>query len=89
MQPVRRRAPGWVRAMPSTPLHSLAGRLLRGFEEDALTDRQDWLYGCVVNELEYRRRHALRAGGALRACHCWFCLPLDEWSEQTLLHSPR
>jgi hypothetical protein len=70
--------------MTSRELHGIAGRLLREFTEEALSDAQDWLWGVCINELEYRRRHALRTGSALQACHCWMCQPLDEWSEVPL-----
>jgi hypothetical protein len=70
--------------MSQQALHGLAGRLCRDFEDDALSYEQEWLLGCALSELEYRRRRALRTHHVLQACHCWLCLPLDEWSVEAL-----
>lgn len=64
--------------MTSSELHGLAGRLQRGFTDDALTDRQDWLLEAVLSELGYRHRSRRSAWDR---CWCAFCRPLDEWSE--------
>lgn len=84
---VRRRSPGWVRAMSERNLHSLAGRLLRDFASDGLSARQDWLLSAALSELEYRRRRWYRWGDLTSACHCWMCLPTDQWSQDPRVDS--
>jgi len=75
---VRRRSPGWVRALSDGALHGICWRLHREFTQDALTPAQDWLLTCVIEELGYRRRHAERVAGSLSACHCAMCRPLED-----------
>lgn len=76
--PVRRRSPGWVRALARPQLHALAVRLTRDFAEEGLSARQEWLWGAVLSELEYRHR---RQPDLLKRCWCGLCRPCDEWSE--------
>lgn len=68
----RRRSPGWVRAYSSPALHGLALRLMKMGQAKDLSDGQEWLWGAVVSELEYRRRRDL---GTVRACSCMLCIP--------------
>lgn len=72
---LRRRSPGWIRELPDRTLHGMAGRMSRENAQGDLTRRQDWLWGCIISELEYRRRLHLRTGTVLDACTCWLCLP--------------
>lgn len=65
-----------MRALSDGSLHGIVWRLHRGFTQDALTPAQDWLLDCVIEELGYRRREAVRAAGALTACSCAMCRPM-------------
>lgn len=70
----RRRSPGWVRQMNQRQIHALAFRLQRETLEGVIhTDAQNWLWGCLISELEYRNRHAR---GPDR-CWCPLCVPPD------------
>lgn len=71
-------APGWIQAMPDRELHSVAGRLLRESRTDDLSKGQDWLLDRLLDDLEWRRRVALRKRGW--PCSCWLCMPRD-WLE--------
>jgi hypothetical protein len=53
---IRRRSPWWVREMKSQALHRLGGRLYNDSQMQELTPNQEWLWSCVVSELEYRQR---------------------------------
>lgn len=70
-EPRRRRSPGWVRALDNRQLHGLAGRLDREQRQRDPSAGQEWLWGAVLSELEYRWRHP--RGGELR-CSCEWCI---------------
>lgn len=72
LQPKRRRAPLWVREMPSNSLHGLALRLMRDAETRDLTDNQEWLWSACISELEYRWRNAPKGE---QRCACYLCIP--------------
>lgn len=74
LDPLRRRAPGWVRAWSSRDLHAVAGRFDHERRSADLTGQQEWLYDACINELEYRRRAAIRRR-PLTACSCRYCMP--------------
>lgn len=77
----QRRAPGWVRDMTSLSLHRLGGKLLNDFRAAGLTERQEWLWCTVINELEFRnRRRYVRD-----RCTCLLCVgPFEEGDESPL-----
>lgn len=68
----RRRAPAWVRAMPSRDLHGILGRFDRQRVGQDLSDGQEWLYDAAVSELEYRHR---AEGQVWKRCSCRYCIP--------------
>jgi hypothetical protein len=57
----------------SEQLHAVAGRLGRLFQEGTTTDRQDWLWAVVIDELEWRADRDRILG--TRPCPCQFCRP--------------
>lgn len=70
--PTRRRSPGWVRALEDRVVHAMAFRLMRESETRDLTGPQEWLWGSLISELEYRHRQV--RPGVLR-CSCALCVP--------------
>lgn len=70
-----RRAPLWIQAMEDREVHATAGRLVRETRSADLSDPQDWLLDRLLEDLQWRRRAALR----LRQwpCTCWLCVPPD------------
>lgn len=68
----RRRAPRWVRDSPSATLHAIAWRFLNLQTSQDLTERQEWLWNVLVDELEFR---AATARPAWQACRCALCRP--------------
>lgn len=60
----------FVREQDSKALHAMAFRFRRLFETDALTDRQDWLWHQILDELQ-RRRAAQRP--VWQRCTCDMC----------------
>lgn len=73
--PFRRRAPGWIRDQSQVALHRLAGKLANLEQEQDLSVRQEWLFGVVLNELEYRSRQMLW----WQRCSCRFCAEPFPW----------
>lgn len=69
---LRRRSPGWVRALPSRELHAIALRFRRQQESEDLTEPQEWLWRGLVSELEYRRRVTRPFW---MQCSCELCIP--------------
>lgn len=57
MQTRRRRSPQWVRDLDQRSLHGLAGRFQRKYFDDDLSSREEWLWGRVISELEWRFTH--------------------------------
>lgn len=70
--PPRRRSPLWVRRMSSEDLHAVAHRFLSLQTTADLTERQEWLWGALISELEYRWR---RTRPTWRRCNCGLCRP--------------
>lgn len=68
----RRRSPGWVRAMPSRPIHGILGKFQRSRTSEDLSEPQEWLWDVLISELEYRHR---RTRPVSARCCCDFCLP--------------
>ena len=71
---LRRRSPGFVRQWTNKDLHAVAMRFSHDRQVQVLSDQQEWLWDMIVNELEYRRRAAIRKA-PLSACSCWLCVP--------------
>lgn len=63
--------------MGQAELHGIVGALRRQWMEGGISERQEWLWGACVSELEYRWR-VTRPGRD--RCSCEFCIPpfLDE-----------
>lgn len=70
--PLRRRSPGWVRALDRSQLHGLAGRLVNLYTEQSISVRQELLLDACLSELEYRHRSERRL---TRRCWCQMCVP--------------
>jgi len=60
----------WVHSLPSGQLHSIAWRLHRMSKVQDLSERQEWLWARLVNELELRHQHA---GTCAERCWCDLC----------------
>jgi hypothetical protein len=69
-EPLRRRSPAWVRALPLATLHAIPMTFDRRRRTEDLTGAQEWLYDACVSELSYRRRHTRPVW---RACSCYLC----------------
>lgn len=67
--PARRRSPWWVRELAWAKLHALGGKLLNTYRSDGLSPNQEWLWGAVISELEYRNRHR----PPVDRCTCLLC----------------
>lgn len=66
-----RRAPLWVREMPSREAHAILGRFDRDRMTQDLTRRQEWLYDVLVEDLEWRR---VNTPDPWSVCSCKYCL---------------
>lgn len=82
---VRRRSPAWVRALPSDTLHAMAGRFQRHQRQQDLTKPQEWLWGALISELEYRHRTTLPA---YKRCSCCLCVPPFDFDDEPLPFLP-
>lgn len=70
---LRRRSPGWVRALDDRAIHGIALRLRQQeWDGHPLSSQQEWLWRALVSELEYRSRTTKPAW--LR-CACELCVP--------------
>lgn len=67
----RRRSPGWVRSMTSKEVHAVALKFRRDQEHHDLTEAQEWLWGALISELEYRHRNTKPAW---QRCACELCV---------------
>lgn len=70
VHPYRRRSPLWVREMSDRELHAIGFRFNHDRQGQDLTDRQEWLWDRVINELEHRRR---TCRPSWMACSCELC----------------
>lgn len=62
--------------MPGREVHGILGMLDRQRRTTHdLTSRQEWLWDCLVSELEWRHLHEPRI---LRRCWCEWCIPQRE-----------
>jgi len=68
----RRRSPLWVRQLTSQKVHGIATKLQHEQRQHDLSERQEWLWDCLISELEYRARREPRWW--LR-CSCELCAP--------------
>jgi hypothetical protein len=64
--------PRWVRLARSEELHAIAWRFLHLQEHQDLTERQEWLWHALIDELERRWR---RTRPAWQRCNCALCRP--------------
>lgn len=70
----------YVAEWTSRALHGTAIMLNRLSEEQDLSDRQEWLWHRIIDELEFRHDEAIRRT-PWTACSCWLCFspfPRDE-----------
>jgi len=65
-----RLAPMWVRELDRRQLHALTGKLVRLYGEEGLSDKQEWLLDRCLQELNWRRSHAVWPDPR---CSCQFC----------------
>lgn len=70
--PPRRRPPRWVRDASGDTLHAIAFRFLNLQTTADLTERQEWLWQILVDELE---RRAAKTRPAWQRCRCGLCTP--------------
>jgi hypothetical protein len=61
---------------PSEDLHAVAAQFDRARRTADLSERQEWLYDCIIAELTYRRQ---AQDSPWRQCSCWYCFgPFDQ-----------
>jgi len=65
----RRARPPWWQDLEQSQLHALAGRLRRDMFECGISERQDWLLGRLLEELELRRQERPPS----EQCSCDLC----------------
>lgn len=78
-RPTRRRSPAYVREWSSETLHAVAGRLTNIAQQADLSEAQNYLWDCVIAELEYRFRHR---SAQWPWCSCELCVPPFPFSEE-------
>jgi len=64
--------PRWVRQASSAELHAIAMRFLSLQTTQDLSERQEWLWSALIDELERRWR---RTRPAWQRCACSLCRP--------------
>lgn len=68
---IKRERSLWLRGSTSRELHAIVGTFDRHRVSADLTDRQEWLYDRIVQELERRHKGEKRL---LARCWCRYCV---------------
>ena len=71
MRPGARTSPLWVRELPDATAHAICGRFALLEHQADLSTNQEWLFGVLLDELEWRRRNTYPVW---RSCSCQFCV---------------
>jgi len=70
--PRRRSSPAWVRQASSEELHAIAFAFLNQQTTADLSERQEWLWTRLIDELEWRWHHTRPS---TQRCYCGLCRP--------------
>ena len=70
--PPRKHRPRWVRDASSETLHAICHAFLKAQTSADLSERQEWLWNKLIDELEHRWRSTRPSW---RRCNCPLCRP--------------